>query len=266
MEELLDRTAVQLAVKQLLFGRDVVYYESVDSTNVCAKELALAGADLPLVITAEEQTAGRGRHQRVWFSPFAQGLWVSFVFPPADETVIGGQYNFIVSLAAAQAVKTVTGLHPTFKWPNDIQIAEKKVCGILVESFTRGDGKRLFIAGAGINVNISAPEFPREIAYLATSLLEITGLPVDRTYLFIELIASVDLWYNKWLENGIDPIYTEWIKSCTTIGKQVAIRSENISVYGTAESVQSDGSLLIRDSAGAVQRVYAGDVEYIAAM
>jgi BirA family biotin operon repressor/biotin-[acetyl-CoA-carboxylase] ligase len=259
---LLDISAIQTAVKSCIFGQNIVYRHSVSSTNTLAKELAIDGAELPLIVTAEEQTAGMGRLKRSWFSPFGKGIWLTIVFPPADEKTVAGHYNFLFSLAIAKAIIAVTAISPSFKWPNDIQLNERKICGILTESCIRGDDQRLFISGAGINVNIASSEFPEDIKRSAASLMAGTGKPVNRSELFIEIIKTVDSLYTVWKERGIEPIYNEWIHSCTTIGREVSVRTEQLSLTGTAERVQDDGSLIVRDSAGEMHRLYAGDVEY----
>jgi len=269
---LLDISAIRTVVKSCVFGQNIVYRHTVSSTNTLAKELALAGAELPFAVIAEEQTAGKGRLKRSWFSPFGKGIWLTIVFPPAEEKTVAGHYNFLFSLAIAKAIIAVTAISPSFKWPNDIQINERKVCGILIEScirsvrdesaLGRGDDQRLFISGAGINVNIASSEFPEDIRHSATSLIAETGKLVNRTELFIEIIKTVDLLYAVWKERGIEPIYNEWIHSCTTIGREVSVHTEQLSLTGTAERAQDDGSLIVRDSAGEMHRLYAGDVEY----
>ncbi|MCP4723694.1 MAG: biotin--[acetyl-CoA-carboxylase] ligase [bacterium] len=245
------------------FGRHFLTKSSLPSTNTGIKEHLKNEQELPLILTAEEQTGGKGRMQRSWHSPSGKGIWISTAFPPVDSTANFGHYNFMCSLVISSAIEEITGIKADLKWPNDILIGGKKVCGILSESISCADGKYIIITGMGLNVNIKNTEFPVGIRNLATSLLIEAGKNIDRQKLLLEIISNLNEYYDLWQDKGIEPIYFQWISQCTTIGKSVEIKTEKQYISGTAINVNKDGSLLLEEKTGKTHRIYAGDLEYI---
>jgi len=258
----LNVDVIRARIKPMRFGRDFYYHASLPSTNAKAKELIRAGSRLPLIVYAENQTEGKGRFQRSWFSPENKGIWVSVAFPLIREDRLNGHYNFMMSLSIAAAVETCTGLNVSFKWPNDIQISGRKVCGILSENFARPNGESIMIVGAGINVNVQKDEFAAAFRETATSLMIESGTPVDRNNLTVELILSLNVVYELWEQKGIDPIYHGWVKKCSTPGKVVTINTSRTEITGKAEYIRKDGSLVITDAEGKSRTIFAGDLEY----
>ena len=254
---------VRSVIKSWYFGRNFTYRTSLPSTNIFAKRLALSDYPLPMVIFAEEQTHGKGRLKRSWFSPLNKGIWMTVVFPPADKNRVFGHYNFVMSLVIASAIETVTSLKVSFKWPNDILVSDKKVCGILSETITGHYANPIVIIGAGLNVSIDKDDFPEELRDKATSLLIESGTPVNRQKLFIEIIHTLNTIYTIWEQMGIEPLYFEWSQKCSTPGKNVAISTEKQYISGKAEKINLDGSLVLRDDEGNLHTIFAGDLKYI---
>ncbi|MFC1513876.1 biotin--[acetyl-CoA-carboxylase] ligase [candidate division KSB1 bacterium] len=239
-----------------------MYRETITSTNILARKLLTSNIDLPFVVISEEQTQGKGRLKRSWFSPSKKGLWFSTAFPISGKNKKIGHYNFLVSLAVSSAVETFSGLKIDFKWPNDILCGGKKICGILSEVISEDSGN-IVLVGAGLNVDIELKELADDIKDKATSILIETGKSPDRDELFIELVRTLNLLYDIWEKNGLTPLYKEWIKKCATLGKTVSIAQGKQKITGTAESVNSDGSLNLIGSNGKKYKIYAGDIEYI---
>ncbi|KPK93468.1 hypothetical protein AMJ80_05945 [bacterium SM23_31] len=254
---------VRSVIKSWYFGRNFIYRTTLSSTNILSKRLVLSDYPLPMVIFAEEQTHGKGRLMRSWFSPLNKGIWMTVVFPPADKSQVFGQYNFIMSLVIASAVETVTSLKVSFKWPNDILVSDKKFCGILSETLTGCYAKPIVMTGAGLNVSIDKDSFPEELRDKATSLSIESGAPVNRQELFIEIVHSLNIIYAIWERRGIEPLYHEWLQKCSTTGKNVAISTEKQYINGKAEKINTDGSLVLRDTKGKLHTIFAGDLEYI---
>lgn len=261
----LDENKIRSKIKNQRFGRNFHYFESIPSTNTLVKELIQAGKEIsyPVVAFAEEQTGGKGRIDRKWISPVNKGIWMTIAFPPVSKDFTFGHYNFIMSMSVASAVESCTGLEATYKWPNDIQISGKKICGILSEKTENRAGDSVMIVGAGLNVNILKEEFPEDLREKATSLMIETGKEIDRSGLFIELLDSLNNIFELWEYKGIIPIFHAWNKKCTTPGKMITIKTSKVDISGKAEFVKQDGSLVITDSLGQTRTIYAGDIDYM---
>ena len=235
-------------------GRRVIYYPSLTSTNDVAKQEAQRGAREGTVVIAEEQTAGKGRIKRLWLSPKGS-IALSIILYP--NTAYLPFLIMVASLAVVHSIEKVTGLKSQIKWPNDVLINDKKVCGILIESGVRGNTVDYAIIGIGINVNLRLADFP-EISSVATSLSQELGRNISRLDMIRCLLAETERLYLT-LPSG-DSVYREWRDNLVTLGKKVQVRSGETIYKGTAESVASDGSLFLRQSDGSLIKIVAGDV------
>lgn len=238
-----------------LVGQKIIYHPRVTSTMDVARQEAQAGALEGTVIIAGEQTAGKGRIKRLWISP-RDNIALSLVLYPdvADLPCL----IMLASLAAAGSIEKVTGLKTQIKWPNDVLIDGKKVCGILLESDVREGTVAYAIIGIGINVNVHFNDFP-DIAAIATSLNTETGREINRTELVRRLLMELDGLYLA-LPGGSQSIHAKWQGRLVTLGKEVTVTSGDSIIEGIAESVDRDGSLLLRLSDGSTTNVIAGDV------
>ncbi len=254
MKHSLSTEAIAQNLAARLIGQRVIYYPSVTSTNELAKVEARRGAVEGTVIVAEEQTAGKGRLKRAWLSPRGS-LALSVILYPSLEHL--PSLIMVASLAVARGIKAVTGLESGIKWPNDILLNGKKVCGILVESEVRGEAVDYAVIGIGINVNLRVSDFP-EISPTATSLSQELGREVSLLGLVVRLVAEIERLYLDLLGEG--SIYEAWRDSLVTLGREVYVVSGKARYSGIAESVARDGSLLVRRPDGSLSRIVAGDV------
>jgi BirA family biotin operon repressor/biotin-[acetyl-CoA-carboxylase] ligase len=172
------------------FGREYTYVESTASTQRLLSPDAPEGA----VAVADEQTEGRGRLGRSWEVPAGTSILCSVQLRPVVDASAFPQLTVVGAEACADAIRTVTGLEPALKQPNDVLIAGRKVAGILGEA---SEGR--VVLGTGINVNVPADKLPVEVQIPATSLLAETGEPVDRIELLVELLAALERRYDAWL-------------------------------------------------------------------
>jgi len=205
------------------------------------------------IIIAGKQTAGRGRRQRTWLSPEGS-LALSIILYPS--VVYLPSLIMLASLAVVHSIEAVTDLKPQIKWPNDVLINGRKVCGILIENEVRGNTVGYAIIGIGINVNLRLSDFP-EILPTATSLSDELGRDVPVLDVVQQLLIEVERLYLTLLAGG--SIYEEWRDRLVTLGKRVHIKSGDTVCKGIAESVARDGSLLLRHSDGRLTRIVAGD-------
>lgn len=235
-------------------GQRVIYYPSLTSTMEVAKQEAQQGAVEGTVVIADEQTAGRGRIKRTWLSPKGN-IALSLVLYPS--VVYLPSLIMLVSLAVIHSIEAVTGLKSQVKWPNDVLINGRKVCGVLIESNVRGGIVDYAIIGIGVNVNLSLSDFP-EINPTATSLSDELGKDVSRLSVIQQLLVEVERLYLALQSGG--SIYQEWRDSLVTLGRRVRVKSGETIYEGIAESVARDGSLLLRHSDGSLSKIVAGDV------
>ena len=254
MQDILSAEAITRNLKPLLIGRRVLYYPSVPSTNDIAAAEARRGAVEGTVIIADEQTAGKGRRKRIWLSPHG-GISLSFVLYPTTDIL--PSLIMMASLAVARSIRTVTGLEARIKWPNDVLVNEKKVCGILVETEMKGNNVAHAVTGIGINVNLESTDL-LETLTLATSLSQELGREVSRLDLITSLLSELDDLYLI-LRNG-GSVYEAWRDSLITLGREVRVESGDGAQIGIAESVDRDGSLNLRLPDRTLSRVVAADV------
>ena len=254
IEESLSAAAITDGLATRFIGHEVSCYPSLPSTNDVAKTRSQEGAKEGMVIVAEEQTAGRGRIKRRWLSPRG-GIALSIIlYPPLDYL---SSLIMVASLAVAGSIERVTGLKAQIKWPNDVLVNGKKVCGILVESDVRGNKVDYAIIGIGINVNLKLSEFP-QIAPMATSLSQELGRDVSRREIVRSLLTEAERLYMA-LSEG-DLVFKQWRERLVTLGQKVRVSSGEATYEGIAESVARDGSLLLRQPDGNLLKIVAGDV------
>lgn len=251
---------IQDGLNSEFFGRQVYYRESVSSTNDLAKELARAGAGNGSIVVAEEQTGGKGRLGRQWYSPKYKNIIFSVIlYPPVNPTE-ASQVTMVTAVALALAIRKKTGVPAGIKWPNDLLVGGKKFCGILTEMVAELDRVDYLIVGAGLNVNQELAEFPRELHERATSLKMETGSKVDRVGLLQTIMEEYEHWYQLWLAEGFSVILAKWRELSVSLQCPVRIYTLNNSWEGWAEDVAEDGALLLRLPGGRLQRLVAGDV------
>lgn len=248
---LLEHAAVRSAVGREL-GRDIEYHASIDSTQTRARALADGGSG-PLIVVADEQRAGQGTHGRTWHAPGGASLLASWVLRPAPATP--GLFAALSGVAIARALDGLgaTGAH--LKWPNDVQLAGKKVAGALAHGSSDGGGG-LLVLGIGVNVHQRAEDFPEELRPTATSLA-IAGRPADRLALLARITGELDRLEDKAERTRA---MDEWRERSSVTGKRVEVRiAGRETLRGVATAIDDEGALLVRTDAG-VERVIAGDV------
>ena len=243
-----------------VFGCNLVHMEEVASTNAEAKKLAREGCPEGTVIIAEAQNGGKGRLGRTWFSPWSRGLWFSLVLRPPVNLIDTPQITMVAAVSVATAIREYTGVAAGIKWPNDILVDGKKVCGILVELNAEMDRVNFMVAGVGLNVNIKKDEFPPELAAMATSLGIESGQHIYRVPLLRSLLQHFESWYYRWLNEGFAIILKNWRQMCVTLDCPVTVHTVKESYSGYAFDVDDTGALLVRTEDGAVQRLVAGEV------
>ncbi len=254
VEDNLSADAVTKDLGTRFIGQRVLYYPSVASTMDIARQEAQQGAAEGTVIIADEQTGGRGRLKRAWLTPKGNIALSVILYPDLSYLP---SLIMLASLAVIHSIEAVTGLKSQVKWPNDVLINGKKVCGILIESDVRGNTVNYIIIGIGINVNLRLADFP-EIQPVATSLSDELGGEVSHLNVIRHLLVKIERLYLDMSAGG--SLYEEWRDSLVTVGKKVRVTAGETIYDGVAESVARDGSLLLRGLDGNLTRIVAGDV------
>lgn len=253
-------------------GHIIVRKNCVDSTNEEAKRGADNGAEHGTVYVADEQTAGKGRRGRSWLSESRENLYFTLLLRPklAPEKVT--MLTLVMAYAVAVAVEKVTGLQTSIKWPNDIVVNDKKVCGILSEM--KLDKQRCAYCVVGVGMNIGQTQFPEELQDKATSLQaellnaksvytvseELSAAP-DKQTILQEILVAFEKAYEAFLEaETLLPLLETYNAHLVNKNRRVKVLEPSGAYEGTALGVTATGELLVEKSDGTVQRVYAGEV------
>lgn len=251
----MTREEIEAGLHTRWAGREIVCLTEVDSTNRYAKELARAGAAHGTLVLADRQTAGRGRRGRGWISPAGENIYMSLILRPDMPPAQVARLSLLTALATANAIKRAAGLDARIKWPNDIVIGGRKVCGLLLEMDATEDRVESVIAGVGINVHQTA--FDSEIARTAASIDLLAGRRIGRAAMVRAFLQEYE---QAWALSG-SAMMDAYRARSATLGQRVQVIGLSGTYTGVAECVTDSGSLMVRaDEDGAVREVLAADV------
>lgn len=256
----LDVPTVAAGLDTAWLGRRHIHVDTCASTNDLAAAEARAGAPEGLVVTASEQTVGRGRLGRVWHSPPGANLYVSLLLRPQRSASEIPPVTLMAGGAVAVALRAL-GFDARVKWPNDLLLSTdgrpRKVAGILTEASTEGSRMGHVVVGIGVNVN--ATTFPDDIADKATSLRLVRGAPIPRLEVLARLLSIFESAYERFQVEGPSAAIELWT-SHAALGTRCRARVDGHDVTGVTAGVAPDGALLIRDDADAIHRVVSGEI------
>jgi BirA family biotin operon repressor/biotin-[acetyl-CoA-carboxylase] ligase len=253
------------------FGSRLVYFEVTSSTNDVADRLAADGAADGTVVVADAQESGRGRMGHTWFSPPGAGLYVSVVLRPdsrrtelhsrVPDVALASSVSLTAGVALAEGIQAASGLSVSIKWPNDLLVERRKLCGILAEASSGPRALRHIVLGYGINVRSAA--YPPDIADRATSLEGELGRPVDRAAVLAETLARLAEWLSSLTAGGVRPMLDRWrALSPSSVGAPVEVAQAGGGwLSAVTAGIDDDGALLV-SVAGDLRRVIAGEVRW----
>ncbi len=248
------------SLRNPVIGRKVILIDRVDSTNALVKQWALAGADEGLTVIAREQSAGRGRLNRVWFSPRESGLYLSILLRPALTAAESGILSLMLALAVTKAVRSSTRLQVSLKWPNDILFEGRKLGGILVESHLNGGLLSFAIAGIGLNINQEIADFPLGLRMKSTSLCLACGRPVDRDEVTIALMRHLNLLYGGLLDQRIRAKWIRvWQQYCSHMHQHVIMSRGTEHIEGIFRGIDASGAALVELETGEILQLESGE-------
>ncbi len=241
-------------------GELVRYFRELDSTNIMACRLARDGAPEGTVVVADAQGKGKGRLNRAWQSPAGRNLYVSIILRPPIDPPSAPQLTLVAGVAVAELL-TACGLkHLTIKWPNDVLISGKKVCGILTEISSAARGVDFIVLGVGLNVNMNRGDFEPSLGDIATSLKIETGKTHDRIAVISGLLNFFETWYKVFLRAGFPGVRDTWLRHADILGRPIRVVFREDAQTGVVLGIDDDGAIVMQDADGTAQRVIAGDV------
>lgn len=242
-----------------IFGRHLVFLESTDSTNLFARARAREGCPEGSVFVADFQSGGRGRMNRRWVSPPGVNLYCSLVLRPAVAPMRVPEITLIAAVAVHKALLAgFPGLEPVIKWPNDILVQGRKLCGILCEMESEPDVASVVVVGFGLNVNLDP--LPEELCGTATSILLETGAPASRARLLAEILNQFERLYDEWHAEEDLGFVLPWLERHSWLhGKEVAIEQFRKTLSGRVTGLSREGHLLLQGADGTVSAVSSGE-------
>ena len=240
----------------LTFGTPLIHFDTVDSTNRVALKAASEGAPEGAVFVADEQTAGRGRHSRLWHSSPRLGLYFSLLLHPKISASAANILVLQSAVAVCNAIEELYDYEVGIKWPNDIYAGGKKLGGILLETTITGDTIDNAVIGIGLNMRHSIEDFPIELRKKAASLQEVTGKDINNSILLERILSIYGDYYYEREECGIN----EWITLCIHMEKQISIKQNGVTLHGSFSEVSPDLSFILKDDLGGKNKIEYGEI------
>ncbi len=257
--DILSRAEILSSIRGSWAGREILYLDEVDSTNTAAKKEAENGAAHGTLVVSERQTGGKGRRGRVWDSPRGTGIFMTLILRPEMAPVHASMLTLVAALAVAGGIKECTGASSLIKWPNDIVMGGKKVCGILTEMSADPDCINYVAVGIGINVN--REEFPEEIREVAASIFTETGKKTKRSLLISAVMAAFERYYEIFMKTAdMSGLLEEYNGKLANCGRTVRVLDPAGEYSGTAIGIDREGELLVEMEDRTVRRVLSGEV------
>ncbi len=259
----LDGCEIRAALHTSLIGREIFPFGRVTSTNDVAFSLARGGSPEGTLVIAEEQVRGKGRLGRDWHSPPGLGLWFSIVLRPDITPHESSTVSLAVALAVAGVIRDSYGVDARIKWPNDVLVGPRKVCGILTEAEFREDRVEFVVVGVGINVLHAESDFPEDLRAVATSISVESRAEVNRIEVISRVLRAVEDKYGHLCRKGFEDIRREILPLSSLMGRMTRVLTGNGTTEGVAIDIDETGALIIRGENGLNEKVVAGDATLI---
>ncbi|WP_164668781.1 biotin--[acetyl-CoA-carboxylase] ligase [Virgibacillus doumboii] len=253
---------IQWGLKTDWLGKKVIHKSSTTSTQQIAHQAANEGAEHGTVIIADEQTKGKGRMERQWYSTKNKGIWMSIILRPNLPPVMASQLTLLSATVLADAITEHTDLNPRIKWPNDILISHRKTAGILTELQAEQDQITYVVIGIGINVNHAAGDFQKDINNKATSLCLESGVRWKIRDLIQHILLTYEKRYDSFMKNGFPEVKHKWENYGYRIGEQIKIRTLHKEWEAKFLGIAEDGALLTETSEDGIKKLYSGEIEW----
>ena len=250
---------IKFGLDTKIIGQRIIYYDVIGSTNTKCYELAEKDYPQGTTVVAEGQTKAKGRLSRSWLSPRYKGIYFSVILKPDILPMRVPKITLLAAVSVASVISKLTRLSALIRWPNDVLINRRKVCGILTEMNAEADRVNFIILGIGINVTTKRSSLPKG----ATSLFEEGAKDITRAQLLRKLLMELESNYLLFKKRGFAPIVREWQNFSAILGSRVKIISHSEKIEGQAAGIDSEGALILRLDNGFQKKILAGDVELV---
>lgn len=259
VSDVLSKEELESSLKTRWAGKEIHYFDRTDSTNIQARLAGEAGASHGTLAVTEIQDGGRGRRGRSWISPAGVGVWMSLLLRPEISPVSASMLTLVMALAAQKGIKEATGIESQIKWPNDLVLNKKKICGILTEMGTEFMEIKYVVIGTGINVN--QEEFPEELRKTATSLYLETGKKYHRSRIIERILEALEEYYGIFVKTeDMSVLLEEYNEKLVNRGQEVCVLDPKGEYRGLCQGITKTGGLLVELSDGTVTEVISGEV------
>jgi BirA family biotin operon repressor/biotin-[acetyl-CoA-carboxylase] ligase len=251
---------IEVGLDTVVIGRSVIAYDCIPSTIDAATSLAAKNVEEGTVVVAESQSGGRGRLGRSWSSPPGSGIWTSIILRPLIPPRDAPKLTLLTAVAVASVLQEYYQIDARIKWPNDVIVGGRKICGALTELVAEQDAVKYAIVSFGLNVNQTPSRFPADVAYIATSMKIETGRRIERPEVLRKILRALDSLYATFKHDAGADILKRWREHSCTLGKRVTVRLREETVEGVARDLADDGSLIVESDAGLIRQISYGDV------
>lgn len=258
--DLLTLEEIEPYLNSSVIGRKFIYFNSIDSTNNAAKKIADDENSHGTVLISEEQTNGKGRLGRHWISPKYKGIWMSIILKPNLDPIDASKITQIAAAAVTLSLLEMN-IKASIKWPNDIILNHKKVCGILTEMNAELTNIHHVIVGIGINVNADKEDFPDDLKNIATSLKIESNNKINRQILTAKILNNFEILYDKFINNNdIESSLKICREYSAILGSEIIIINKGEKVSAKALDIDEKGKLIVKYSNGNIEKIISGEI------
>ncbi|MGM8365365.1 biotin--[acetyl-CoA-carboxylase] ligase [Virgibacillus sp. W0181] len=258
----LSENTIQWGLSTKWLGKKIIHKESTTSTQRLAHQAALDHAEHGTVIIADQQTEGKGRMDRSWYSTKEKGIWMSIILRPRILPYLAPQLTLLAATVIADVIHSISTVKPQIKWPNDILINRKKLAGILTEMQAEQDKIQYVVIGMGLNINQSQTELPEGIRSKATSLKVETDQAWNLQEVIQKMLVTFERKYTEYMENGFPGVKNEWENYGFRLNEAIWIKTMQSTWLGTFIGISEDGALLAETKDREVKKVYSAEISW----
>ncbi|MDO5825605.1 MAG: biotin--[acetyl-CoA-carboxylase] ligase [Methanosphaera sp. rholeuAM130] len=243
-------------------AQNIHFYQEVTSTNDIAKKFVDNDAPEGTVIVAEQQTAGRSRSKNDWASPEG-GIWMTLVVKPEVTLLEASKLTIVTGVAIAKTLHDHFNIHAGIKWPNDIMIGNKKVCGILTEAVTDYDELKAVLIGIGIDVNVNLSDLPDDLQNITTNVNEESNEDIKRAEIMDVFFTIFEEFYEEFKQGNFKHIISEWRRLSSTTGNRVKVYKDGKAIIADAVGIDNQGALIVELDDGSLEKIISGECKIL---
>lgn len=260
--DIIEPFEVSRGLRSEYIGHNLHFYEEVESTNDTAKQFVENDAKEGTVIIASQQTAGRTRKHADWVSPEG-GIYMTIILRPEVTLLEASKLTIVTGVAIAKTLKDEFNINVGIKWPNDLLLGNKKICGILTEAVTDYDKVKAVLVGIGIDVNIHEDDIPDELEHIATTVQKETNITFKRADIMRKFFKIFEELYEEYKKDNFKYIISEWRRLSSTTGNRVKVYKDGKAIKADAVGITNNGALIIETDDGKLEKITSGECDII---